>query len=95
MEDAFSKCKQILEKYLQEHLLSFYDELDDSKKEMLINQILQIDFEEIHNLYVNSFNDDYNEKDVISPLPHIDKSKLSETERDYYNHLGTDSIKNR
>ena len=93
MQDSFVLCKKILEKYGQEHLLSFYDELDDDKKSMLLNQILKTDFEEITKLYKNSFIDDYNENDTVSPLSHIDKTKLSGKEINYYEQLGIDSIK--
>ena len=44
-----------LKKYNQEHLLMFYDELDDSQKQKLLNQILSIDFNEILTLYKNSY----------------------------------------
>jgi len=93
MDESFDKCKQILEKYGQSHLLSFYDELSDDKKAILINQILKIDFEELKNLYQNSFIDDYNPNDCIEPLPHIEKSNLSHDEINTYEQLGIDSIK--
>jgi len=93
MEESFCKCKQILEKYGQEHLLAFYDELDDDKKAMLLKQILQIDFEEMKNLYENSFLDDYDPNAIVSPLPHIKKSKLSNEEIARFEKIGIDSIK--
>ena len=40
MIENYEKAKKILEEYHQEHLLLFYDELDDKQKEYLINQIL-------------------------------------------------------
>lgn len=42
-----------LEKYGQQHLISFYDELDEEKKAKLIDQINEIDFKLIQSLYNN------------------------------------------
>jgi len=89
----YNQCKNILEKYNQEHLLEFYDLLDDSKKEMLLNQILNIDFEQISNLYKNSYIEE-EKKDVITPLPYFDRTKLSEEDISYYQQIGLNSIKN-
>ena len=46
MNDEFLKAKRILEKYNQEHILNFYDKLSEEKQNKLINQILNIDFEQ-------------------------------------------------
>ena len=54
MEDKLNKAKEILKKYNQEHLLQFYDELSEEQKNILINQILNMNFEQILNLYNNS-----------------------------------------
>lgn len=45
--------KTKLEYYNQEHLLTFYNELDDSKKKKLLDQINSINFELINDLYKN------------------------------------------
>ena len=44
MNDKLTKAKEILEEYHQEHLLYFYDELTENEKEVLLNQILKINF---------------------------------------------------
>ena len=51
MDNQYLKAKEILKKYNQEHLLAFYDKLTQEKKEKLINQILNINFEQINKLY--------------------------------------------
>ena len=53
MENKYDEARNILEKYNQKHLLSQYDKLDDCKKEYLLNQILNIDFEQINELSVS------------------------------------------
>ena len=51
MEEKLKKVKELLKKYNQEHLLSAYDEFDDIQKESLLDQILDIDFEQMEKLY--------------------------------------------
>ena len=50
---------KILKKYNQEHLLNFYDSLTDEEKDILIRQILSIDFDEIFSLYDKSMTDNF------------------------------------
>lgn len=88
MEDKLKNAKDILKEYNQEHLLYFYDELSEEEKNMLINQILNIDFEKIINLYNNSKIDEDLSDVEISPLSHIEKDKISEKDLDYYIQIG-------
>lgn len=92
MEEAFLKAKEILIKYNQEHLLSFYDELDDDQKNFLLNQILTINFEQILNLYKKSFEEDHLDLSSISPLPYIVKDNLDYDEKKYYAFIGNEAI---
>lgn len=94
MEEKLKSAKSILIKYGQEHLLSFFDELEEDKKEFLLNQILKIDFKEILELYKKSFEDDEIKPKDISPLPYIIKENLSKEDKLYYENLGLDVIKN-
>lgn len=91
MIEKLSQAKQILSKYNQEHLLHFYDDLDDEHKEILINQILHTDFDKIITLYKNSFYNDLNNVDV-SPLNHFEKDKFSKSELDNYIKIGENAI---
>ena len=93
MNPKLRLAKQILAKHNQEHLLSFYDEIDDEQKEILLNQILSINFEQINSLYKNSFIDAEVCKETISPLPHIDKSKLTPEEKSYFKQIGAEAIR--
>ena len=51
MNYDIAQIKYKLKKYGQEHLLNFYDTLDENKKEELLKQINEIDFELINSLY--------------------------------------------
>ena len=73
MDNKLTKAKEILHHYNQEHLLYFYDELSEEQKELLLNQILGIDFNKILTLYKNSFKSTKLDLNTVSPLPHIEK----------------------
>ena len=53
MEEKLVKVKELLKKHNQEHLLTFFDDLTLENKELLLNQILDIDFELMSKLYEN------------------------------------------
>lgn len=91
--DKLTKVKKILEKYQQEHLLYFYNELLDEQKEILLNQILSIDFHEIISLYNNSLKINKLDIRTVSPLPHLEKSKFSSQDLNHYTTIGEKIIK--
>lgn len=93
MDNKIKIAKEILKKYKQEHLLYFYNELSDKEKNILVNQILSIDFEKIINLYNNSKKSENLSSIEISPLPHIEKNLLTNAELDYYTKIGETVIK--
>lgn len=94
MDTHLTKAKEILKNYHQEHLIAFLDELPDSKKNSLINQILNIDFKKIHDLYIDSQKGSDSFNDVITPLPYFIKNNFTDNEIEYYENIGTNSIKN-
>lgn len=94
MEEHLKKAKNIVSKYNQEHLLQFYDELSDSEKQYLVNQILSIDFEKILYLYEKSKFDVLDSTEEVEPLPYINKASLSNYESELYSSIGMNAIKN-
>ena len=84
----------ILKKYHQEHLLYLYDMLSENKKEFLLNQILNTDFEHILALYKNSIKGDYFSFDTITPLEHLEKSDFSNSELNHYISIGENELQN-
>lgn len=77
MDEKLVKVKDLLKKYHQEHLLTFFDDLSTENKELLLNQILDIDFELMSNLYENTKKEVNINTNSIEPISYIDKSKLS------------------
>lgn len=94
MEDKYLLVKQKLTKYNQEHLLKFYNELTDEEKGQLLEDILQINFEQVKNLFEETKKKDKFRNDVIEPIEYIDKEKMTKEETEYYNKIGETCIKN-
>lgn len=92
MEDKLNQVKNILQKYHQEHLIQFYDELTFEQQDFLIHQILSIDFDEILNLYDMSKFKVLDTTEEIEPLPYISKTSLSENEIDFFSKIGERAI---
>ena len=93
MEEKLIKVKELLKKYNQEHLLTFFDDLNPENKELLLNQILDIDFELMLKLYENTKKPAQIDTDSIESIPYLDKSKLSKDELDLYYEKGLEAIK--
>ncbi len=93
MNNKFKKAKSILSLYNQEHLLYFYEELNLEEKELLLNQILRIDFNQILSLYDNSMKNTITPIDQISPLYHYEKSSFTTSDISNYSEIGNEVIK--
>ena len=80
----YEEANNIINKYGQEHLLYGYEKLEDSEKQKLVNQIMNIDFDQINNLFKNIKNDTKKEKEKIEPIAYIEKSEINETDGKRY-----------
>lgn len=92
MEYDIEEVKHKLKKYGQEHLLNFYDKLDEKKQEKLLAQIEGIDFELINSLYNKTKDTNKKEEANVEPIDFIDKYKLNEKYK-YYEDIGKKAIK--
>lgn len=91
MHNNYSKFQEILKKYNQEHIMKY---LNEENKEKLINQILNIDFEEILELYKETKQQSLVDIDNIEPVNATNLDKLKEEEIFKYREIGIDTIKN-
>ena len=92
MEYNIEEIKRKLKKYGQEHLLNFYDKLDEKKQNELLEQIERIDFDLINSLY-NKTKDGIKQDDAeVEPIDFIDKYKLNDMYK-YYEEIGKKAIK--
>ena len=92
MEEKEVKAKDIVKKYNQEQLLTFYNELSEKAKEELLDQILEIDFEKVNRLYETTKQELEIKEDKIEPMKYIDKLKLSEEEKERLEKIGANII---
>lgn len=81
-----------LKEYNQEHLLQFWHELNIREKVRLFNEIKQVDFKFMHQLYKNSYFDEKLNINEIKPLKCI--TKLTKEEKQLYNNIGKKIIMN-
>lgn len=93
MVNELDEVRAKLKKFNQEHLLNGYEKLDEIKKQKLLNQILDIDFELINSLYAGTKNVVNCCDDKIEPMEYLDKFKLNEKYK-YYEDIGKRAIKN-
>ena len=92
MKYDVEEIRHKLKKYGQEHLLNFYDTLDEKKQQELLEQIEGIDFELINSLYNKTKTVNKNEDVKIEPIEFIDKYKLNGDYK-YYEEIGKKAIK--
>ena len=92
MDIRLGEVKSILKKYGQEHLLNHYDELSEEKKKELLEQINDIDFELVNDLYNSTKQTKTKNDDKIEAIDYLDKFKLND-EYKYYENIGKKAIK--
>ena len=92
MDIRLGEVKSILKKYGQEHLLNHYDELSEEKKKELLEQINNIDFELVNDLYNSTKQTKTKNDDKIEAIDYLDKFKLND-EYKYYENIGKKAIK--
>ena len=93
MKKNLEEIKELLKKYNQEHLLVNYEKFNDEEKERLLDQISNIDFDLMKELYSKATQPVGFENVTIEPIEHVDKSKLTETEKEMYRKKGIEAIK--
>ena len=72
MNEKYEKAKELVKKYHQEHLLKFYDDLDDEKKKELLDQILTIDFDLMEKLYHDAKKPLDLKNVTVEPIDYVD-----------------------
>ena len=92
MEHNIEEIKRTLKKYGQEHLLNFYETLDERKQDQLLEQIENIDFELISSLYNKTKDGNKNDDADIEPIDYIDKYKLNGDYK-FYEEIGEKAIR--
>lgn len=92
MSEKYEQAKQRLEQYHQEQLMIRFDILSKEKQEQLIDQILNIDFEQILGLYEKAKEPADLKDSKIEPIPYIDKAKIDKAQKEEYLQQGKKMI---
>lgn len=88
------KAKEILKEYKQEHIIELIDRLDIETKNKIINQVINIDFEELKELYDKTFESLYVDLEELLPIAGVNPERLTSEVLENYIKVGTDIIKN-
>ena len=88
----YNEALKKLKTYGQEQVLDRYNFLDDNKKQKLIKQIKNIDFDQIQELFIEKDKKIDDKACEITNIEYVDKSKLSKEEYERYNEIGTKII---
>ena len=88
----YNEALKKLKAYGQEQVLDRYNFLDDNKKQKLIKQIKNIDFDQIQELFIEKDKKIDDKACKITNIEYVDKSKLSKEEYERYNEIGTKII---
>ena len=86
----------LLKENNQEHLLKYLEMANEEQKQELINEIMDLDFKHIKELYSLSSRDNEKaiESCIIEHTKFVDKYKMSEEEFNRYKNIGEEIIKN-
>lgn len=89
------EAQNVVNKYGQEHLLQYYNELTNAEQNRLLEQILSIDFEFVSSLYIELVLNKKNQmkNDDFSPLKPFMFEDCSREEKELYYNLGMEAIK--
>lgn len=82
----------ILKAYNQEHIVKLLEKIDGKQKEKLIEQINNIDFNQIMELYENTKKEKEIRENKIESINYLDKEKLSKNDKEELDKLGESLI---
>ena len=92
----YEEVKKKLEAFGQSHLLQFYEELEPEQKEKLLEEIDFLDFEELSQITVKKSNCFAEKEEItLTPMEALDKSNLSQEEKEKYEIIGNEIIRER
>ena len=93
MDINIEEIREKLNKYNQSHLLDFLSEITDDKKEQLLKQLNNIDYEKIITLYNNLKNFTIPTDEIIEPLDYYIKDDFTDSEKNQLNEIGNNIFK--
>lgn len=92
--DSIEEVERKLKRYNQEHLLDYYNKMQDGElKKQFGEQLARIDYELIDNLYKNTAKSNQKNDVTVEPIEYWDKERLG-GKYDFYEEIGLEAIKN-
>ena len=92
--DKMQDVTKQLEFYKQEHIIKLLHRINEKEKKELIDQISKIDFNQIMELYNNTKKELEIKENKIENISYLDKEKLSKEQKEEFESLGENIIKN-
>ena len=92
--DKMQDVIELLTQYNQLHIIKWLNNLDESKKKELIDQINNIDLHQISELYDNAKKEIELKENKIEPIKYLDKQKMDEKTKLKLSELGEKIIRN-
>jgi len=83
-----------LKKYNQQEIIDLLNILNNDEKEKIYNQVINLDFEQIDNLYNELSKKEKVGTDSVEEIVALNKDKLSQEELKKYNTIGEEIIRN-
>ena len=85
---------KMLESYNQNHIINLLKNLNEVKKQELLDQIEKIDFHQVMELYDNTKKEIEIKESKIEPISYLDKAKLSQEQKEKFDKLGEEILRN-
>ena len=86
--DKNEEIIKLLKEYNQEHIIKLLNKLEGKQKEDLIEQLRNIDFHQITELYENTKKEIDLKENEIESISYLDKEKLTKNEKGIFDNLG-------
>lgn len=88
------KAMELLKKYEQDHIISWMEKLNNEEKNKLIDQVLNLNIDQVMDLYKNLNKTFEIGNKKIEKISAIDINKLTEEDLNKYKNIGAEYIKN-
>ena len=93
-KNELAQAEKLLKENNQTNILNTLNQIDESKKEKLIKQILNLNFEQLKRLYQETKEKPEILDKKLENIKYVDKYKLSEDKKSLYTKIGEDIIRN-
>ena len=91
--DKAQDIQETLKNYHQEHIIKLMEQLEGKEKEELMEQITQIDFHQIMELYDDTKKEIEIKENKLENIAYLDKAKLSKEQKEELDALGEEIIR--